>query len=443
MGTNEQLIARRKAVTPRGIPLTEGVVVRSADGAILVDEEGRELIDFAGGIGVMNVGHCNAAVVAAVQKQSAQLLHSCIHISTYEPYVALCEKLVEILPHGGPTKAMLTNSGAESVENAIKIARQAAGRPSILCFSESFHGRSMMAMSLTSKGHYKRGCGPFAPELYRLPFPNFFRFGDGLSEPAFVERELRRFREALVTMVAAEQVAAVILEPIQGEGGFVPVPKAYLQGLRKICDETGILLILDEVQSGIARTGKWAAFEHYGVFPDLSTWAKAMGGGLPIGAVIGKADVMDGAQPGTIGGTYTGNPVACAAALAAISEIERLKLCQRADAIGKQVLSKFRELQKQYPQQIGDVRGVGAMVAMEFVEGGDPNRPATKLVTETLSRCIRQGVLIISSGTYHNVVRFLAPLVITDEQLKRGLEIFALELEAVINGAPATITQTK
>lgn len=438
MATNEELIARRKAVTPRGVPLTEGIVVHSAQGAILIDPQGHQLIDFAAGIGVMNVGHCNPAVVAAIQKQAAQLMHSGIHISTYDRYVELCERLVSLLPHGEATKAMLTNSGAESVENAIKIARQATGRPAVICFSESFHGRTMMAMSLTSKAGYKRGCGPFASELYRLPFPNHFRYGDGLSESAFVERELRRFREALVTMVAADEVAAVILEPIQGEGGFVPAPQAYLQGLRKICDETGILMILDEVQSGFGRTGAWAAYEHYGVVPDLSTWAKAMGGGMPIGAVIGKAEVMDGAQPGTIGGTYGGNPVACAAALAAIAEIQRLNLCERARAIGATVRTRFLELQQQYPQHIGDVRGVGAMLAMEFVEHGDPNRPATQIVAETVKRSAQKGLLLLMAGTYSNVIRFLAPLVIDDKQLNQGLEILASELGQVLQDSTLT-----
>ncbi len=432
MGTNQELIARRNIVVPRGIPLTENVAVKSASGAILIDEAGLELIDFAGGIGVMNVGHGNRAVVDAIRRQAEQLLHAGFHISTYEPYVALCEKLVELLPHGGPTKAMLVNSGAEAVENAIKIARQATNRPAVICFSESFHGRTMMAMSLTSKGYYKRGCGPFAPEVYRLPFPNFYRNGNGLSELAFVERELARFRDALVSLVYADQVAAVILEAIQGEGGFVPVPVAYLQGLRELCTAHGILLILDEVQSGFGRTGRWAAYEHYAVVPDISTWAKSMGGGLPIAAVIGRADVMDGALPGTIGGTYGGNPVACAASLAAIEEIERLQLCQRANELGKKVLASFQLMQSQFPLRIGDVRGVGAMIAMEFVERGDQAPPASQVVAEVLQRCLENGLLILSAGAYANVIRFLAPLVITDEQLDQGLDILAAAVKQTI-----------
>jgi 4-aminobutyrate aminotransferase/(S)-3-amino-2-methylpropionate transaminase len=432
MGVSEELVARRAAVTPRGIPLVTSATVVSASGATLVDLEGREIIDFASGIGVMNVGHCQPAVIEAIQQQAAKLLHTCFHVATYEPYVELCEKLVELLPHGAATKAMLVNSGAEAVENAVKIARQATNRPAIICYTEGFHGRTMMAMSLTSKYGYKIGCGPYAPEVYRLPFPNRFRYGDGLSETAFVARELNRFRDSLVNSVAAEQVAAVLLEPVQGEGGFVAVPPAYLQGLRELCDEHGILLILDEVQSGFCRTGRWAAYEHYGVVPDISTWAKSMGGGLPIGAVIGKAAVMDGARPGTIGGTYGGNPVACAASLATIRLMEELKLGPRAMEIGKRVTDRFKALQKKYPQWIGDVRGLGAMVAMELVSDGDPHKPATEVTGEVLKACTSRGLLIIGAGIYSNVIRFLAPLVISDEQLDRGLDILADEIKLAI-----------
>ncbi len=269
--------------------MVTSATVATAQGSILVDGTGQELIDFASGIGVMTAGHCQPSVVEAIHQQAEKLLHACIHVATYEPYVALCEKLAELLPHGEQTKVMLVNSGAEAVENAIKIARQATNRPAVMCYTEGFHGRTLMAMSLTSKYGYKIGCGPYAPEIYRLPFPNHYRYGDGLSELAFVERELCRFRDSLVNTVAAEQVAAVILEVVQGEGGFVQVPAEYLRGLRRICDEHGILLILDEVQSGFCRTGRWAAYDHFGVVPDISTWAKAMGGGLPIGAVVGKA----------------------------------------------------------------------------------------------------------------------------------------------------------
>ncbi len=432
MTQSEDLIARRMAVTPRGIPMVSPAVVTSATGASLLGPGGQEWIDFAAGIGVMNAGHCQPSVIEAIRQQASQLLHTCIHIATYEPYVTLCEKLIEILPHGGSTKVMLVNSGAEAVENAIKIARQATNRSAVICYTGGFHGRTLMAMSLTSKYGYKIGCGPYAPEVYRLPFPNYFHSGEGKDEAAYVEQELCRFRESLVDSVCVEQVAAVIMEPVQGEGGFVPVPKAYLQGLRRICDETGILLILDEVQSGFCRTGSWAAYEHYGVVPDLSTWAKSMGGGMPIGAVMGKAEIMDAARPGTIGGTYGGNPVSCAAALATIKIMEDLQLGKRAAIIGQRVSACLKGLQKKYPDWIGNVRGLGAMIAVEFVHDQNPHSPATELTAEILANCASRHLLILGAGVYGNVIRFLAPLVITDGQLNAGLAILSDEIAMAI-----------
>ena len=309
----EALLARRAAVVSVGVPLISGFTVERAEGALLYDLEGREIIDLASGIGVMNLGHSDPAVVQAIAEQAAKQQHVCMHVATYEPYVELCERLVELLPHGLRTKAMLVNSGAEAVENAVKIARQATGRPGILCFSGAYHGRTLLGMTLTSKVTYKIGCGPFAPEIYRVDFPDALR-GGGYEDPeGFAERSLARLRYELKARVSAHDLAAIIIEPVLGEGGFVPTPAAYLAGLRQLCDEHGILLIFDEVQSGFARTGAWAAHQVYGVVPDLSTYAKAMGGGMPIAAVVGRAEVMDAARPGTIGGTYGGNPVACAA----------------------------------------------------------------------------------------------------------------------------------
>ncbi len=429
MNESEHLIARRQAATPQGISMVTSVVADHARGAIIVDPEGREYIDFIGGIGVMNVGHCAPEVVAAIQTQSKKLLHTCFQVATYEPYVALCEKLIELLPHGDHTKVLLINSGAEAVENAIKIARQATNRSAVICYTEGFHGRTMMAMSLTSKFGYKIGCGPYAPEVYRLRFPNYYRYGDGLTEEAFVKRELVRFRESLVHTVAAEQLAAVLIEPIQGEGGFTPVPVAYLQGLRAICDEHGIMLILDEVQSGFCRSGRWAAYEHYDVVPDLSTWAKSMGGGLPIGCVMGKADVMDAARLSTIGGTYGGNPVSCAASLATLQLMQDQCLNDRAMHVGNTVKARLNELKHRYPESIGDVRGLGAMVGVEFVIDGDPHQPATEFTSQILDACVARRLLVIGAGIYGNVIRFLAPLVITDEQLNQGLDILCEEIE--------------
>lgn len=422
MTESSSLIARRHAVVPRAVGQFAGATtVRSAHCATVVDADGREFVDFAGGIGVLNVGHCDPRVVRAIQEQAARLVHACIHVATYEPYVALCEKLVALLPHAGPTKAVLLNSGAEAVENAIKFARQATGRGAVICYSGAFHGRTLMALSLTSKARYKVGCGPFAPEIYRLPYPNFFRQGDGLAVDDFVRRELARFDAAFADLVPVSHVAAVIIEPIQGEGGFVPAPRAYLEGLRAICDRHGIVLIFDEVQSGFGRTGRWAAYEHAGVVPDLSTWAKSMGGGMPISAVVGKAAVMDHAEPGTVGSTYGGNPVACAAALAAIETIEADGLLARAAEIGSSIRERFEDLQRACPL-VADVRGLGAMMALELCYDRDRARPAPEAVAAVTAACRDRGVLVLPAGPHRNVIRILSPLAISDADLERGLD---------------------
>ncbi len=432
----KQLLEKRHRYVPRGVGQFAGsATAKTAHGATIVDGDGREFLDFAGGIGVMNVGHCQPKVVAAIQEQASKLLHACIHVATYEPYVALCEKLAQILPHGASdeTQTMLVNSGAEAVENAIKIARQATGRPAVICFSEAFHGRTLMCMTLTSKVSYKVNCSPFAPEVYRLPYPNRFRFGDGLSEEAFVARELQRMEDAFVATVPASHVAAIILEVVQGEGGFVHAPKAYLQGLRKLCDKHGIMMICDEVQSGFGRTGAWSAYEQMGITPDLSTWAKSMGGGLPIGCVMGNKSVMDTALPGTIGGTYGGNPVACAAALATIEVMEELDLNARGRVIGDVVRKRFESLAKRC-DLVADVRGLGAMMAIEFAHDGDPHKPASALVKQALALCLERGLLAIPAGPTGSIIRILSPLTISDADLERGLDILET---AVLEAAAA------
>ena len=420
MTESEKLIERRRAVVSRAVGQFAGnTTAVSAHGARLVDADGRELIDLAGGIGVMNVGHGDPRVVAAIQAQAARLIHTCFHVATYEPYVALCEKLVDLLSHGGPTKAVLLNSGAEAVENAVKIARQATGRQAVVCFTEAFHGRTMMGMTLTSKTGYKLGCGPFAPEVYRVPYPNAFR--DGATDlDAYVVRELTRLEETFTNSVPAEHVAAIIIEPVLGEGGFVPAPAAYLRGLREICTRRGIMLICDEVQTGFGRTGRWAAYEHADIVPDLSTWAKSMGGGMPISAVLGKAEVMDAARPGTIGGTYGGNPVACAAALAAIESMEALDINAKGARVGTLIRSRFERLRER-SELVGDVRGLGAMIGMELCYDRDPGRPAKEAVAAVTKACLERGVLVLPAGAHANVLRILAPLVIDEVDLERGL----------------------
>ncbi len=409
---SQEFLERRQACVSAGVGRLNALVVAHGKGAVLTDMDGREFLDLASGIGVTTVGHSHPKVVEAISRQAGLLQHTCIHVATYEPYLRLCEKLIELFPHGGETRAMLVNSGAEAVENAVKIARQYTGRPAIISFSEGFHGRTLLATTLTSKVGYKMGCGPYAPEIYKMPFPNYFHYGDGLDQDAFVARELRRLRDFFVNTVSSDQVAAVIVEVVQGEGGFNVIPEAYLQGLQEECHTRGILLVLDEVQSGFCRTGKWAAYQHFDVQPDLTTWAKAMGGGMPVSAVVGRAEVMNGARPGTLGGTYGGNPVACASALAAIEVMEEERLCERAVQVGALIRGRMEKMKASHSKVL-DIRGLGAMLAMELAEGAP----------EIVARCLENGVLVLTAGANGQVLRLLPPLVITDEQLNKALDV--------------------
>ncbi|NNV57327.1 4-aminobutyrate--2-oxoglutarate transaminase [Limnovirga soli] len=424
----DELYQRRKAVVPNGLGIFNPSSVQYAHGAIMIDADGKELIDFAGGIGVLNAGHCPPPVVEAIQKQAEKLIHSSFNVAIYEEYLALAEKLVEILPHGDATKVMFLNSGAEAVENAVKIARQATKRQAVIAFSGGFHGRTMMGMTLTSKVNYKAGCGPFAPEVYRIDFPVYRKAVQTISEEAFAEQEIRRLKDFFKTNVRAEDVAAIIIEIVQGEGGFFVAPKSYIQQLRRLCDETGILLIFDEVQSGFGRTGKWAAYEHYNVIPDISTWAKSMGSGVPIAAVMGKAHIMDAAAPSTIGGTYAGNPICCAASLATIQYMQQININELGTKVGNIVRARFEKWQNQFPQIIGEVRGLGAMLAFELVKNGDYLQPDAALTTKIMNTCAERGLVIISAGVNGNVIRILSPLVIEETLLNKGLDI----LESVI-----------
>lgn len=419
---SEEILERRKAVVPNGVGMFNNATAQSAQGAIIIDADGKEMIDFAGGIGVVNAGHCPEPVVEAIIAQARKSLHTSFNVTTYELYLELCEKLVSIFPHGGPTKAMLVSTGAEAVENAVKIAKQATGRNGVLCFSDGFHGRTLMAMTLTSKVAYKKGCGPFAPEVYRIPFPNVYRYSNGLGEEAFANQELEKLREFFRNTVSPKELAAIIIEVVQGEGGFNVAPKSYIEGLRSICDEHGIKLIFDEVQSGFCRTGSWAAYDHFGVLPDISTWAKSMGSGMPIACVIGRAEVMDAAGPSTIGGTYIGNPVCCAASLATIKFMEDNDLNMRGEEVGDIIKTRFEAMKAKF-SSIGDVRGLGAMMAMEFVKNGDPRQPDAERCQKVMEDCGKNGLIIITAGTHKNIIRVLCPLVITNTQLHKGLDI--------------------
>jgi 4-aminobutyrate aminotransferase / (S)-3-amino-2-methylpropionate transaminase / 5-aminovalerate transaminase len=423
---SQKLLDRRKAAVANGVGVFNTATVKFAKGATITDTDGKEWIDFAGGIGVVNAGHCPESVVKAIQEQAVKYIHTSFNVVTYEPYIELCEKMAEILPHGEKTKAMLVSTGAEAVENAIKIARQATRRQAVVCYTGAFHGRTMMAMTLTSKIDYKLNCGPFAPEVYRLPFPNYYRYNRKGDMDQFVDWELKRLHESMRNMVDPGNVAAIIIEPVQGEGGINPAPEKYLKGLRKFCDEHGIMLIFDEVQSGFGRTGNWASWQNYDVTPDISTYAKSMGSGMPIAAILGKADVMDTAAPGTIGGTYIGNPVCCAAALATIAYMEKIDLNKRGVEVGRYTRNRLEKLQEKCPQ-IGDVRGLGAFLAVEFVKNGDPRQPDGEIAGQIVKACAERGLVLLSAGTHKNVLRILSPLVITDQQLDQGLGILEEE----------------
>lgn len=428
----QQLFERRKNIVANGVGVFNTATVQDAKGAIIIDVDGRELIDFAGGIGVVNAGHCPEPVVAAIREQAGKYLHTSFNVVTYEPYIELCEELAEILPHGDRTKVMLVSTGAEAVENAIKIARQATKRSAVLCYTGAYHGRTMMAMTLTSKINYKYDCGPFAPEIYRLPFPNVYRYKGNRDEATFVADELKRLHESALNLVDIKNVAAIILEPIQGEGGFNPIPKKYLEGLRAFCDLHGIMLIMDEVQSGFCRTGHWASWQHYGVEPDISTYAKSLGSGLPIAAVVGRAEVMDAAAVGTIGGTYIGSPVCCAAALATIKYMKEIKLNEKAMVIGGIIKSRLEKIMATCPE-IGDVRGIGAMIGIEFVKDNDPTLPNAAICSEIVKGCFENGLILLSAGTHKNIIRILSPLVITLEELDKGMTILENEIKKAIS----------
>jgi 4-aminobutyrate aminotransferase/(S)-3-amino-2-methylpropionate transaminase len=415
---SQALLQRRQAAVPQGPFNIAPVFVARGEGATVTDVDGNVLLDFAGGLGCLNIGHGNARVLADVHAQAGKFLHTCFHVAQYEPYVALAEKLNAITPGKFPKKTLLVNSGAEAVENAVKIARYYTHRPAVVTFEHGFAGRTLLAMTLTSKVMpYKYGFGPFAPEVYRLPYPYEYR-GEGGD-----------FREFFQTHIDPRQVACVWMELVLGEGGFIVAPQAYVAALAKFCRDNGILFIADEIQTGFARTGKLFAAEHFDFEPDLITMAKSLGAGLPIAAVTGRAEIMDRVHVGGLGGTYGGNPVACAAALATIAEIERLNLPARAAQIGDRLRARLLDWQRRSPY-VGDVRGLGAMLAVELVKDKTTKEPAKDLNARLIKKCVERGVILIHAGTHGNVLRFLVPLVITDAQLEEGLAVIERELFA-------------
>ena len=411
---------------PAGYGKATPIAVCRAHGALVEDVDGNVLLDFAGGIGVLNVGHTPEEVVAAICQQASALIHVCGLVATTEPHVQLAEVLNRITPISGPKKAMIASTGAEAVEQAVQIARAATGRPAIIAFEGAYHGRTLLTQTLTSKyALFKKGFGPFAPEVYRAQFPYLYRtaIGSDLSEAQKEALVWEAFERLLVAHIMPEHVAAVIIEPVQGEGGFIPVPQTFMRRLREACTRYGILLIADEVQSGFARTGKMFAIEHYGVEPDIVVMAKSMGAGMPIAATVGRAEIMDKVHLGGLGGTYSGNPIACAAALRAIEIIERDDLCARAVQLGQIARARLEQMQAQF-EAIGEVRGLGAMLAIEFVEDRHTRQPIAADKTVALVQDIaRNGVLSIRCGLYSNGLRFLFPLVISEAQLHEGLDV--------------------
>ncbi len=420
------LVARREASMPNGFGKATNIAVKRAHGAIVEDVDGNHLIDFTGGIGVLNVGHTPQEVVEAIQQQAAELIHACGLVATTEPHVALAEKLIDIVPISGPKKAMITNTGAEAVEQAIQIARAATGRAAIIAFDGAYHGRTLLGQSLTSKyALFKKGFGPFVPEIYRAPFPYLYRMtaADSLSDAQKLEIVWESFERTLVASVAPEAVAAVIIEPVQGEGGFIPVPREFMQRLRNVCSKHGIVLIADEVQAGMARTGKMFSIEHTGVEPDIVVMAKSMGAGMPIAATVGRTALMDAPHPGGLGGTYSGNPLACVAALKSIEIIERDNLCGRATQLGGIACERMKDMQEKY-DIVGDVRGLGAMLAMEFVSDRKSKIPlSVENTVKIVHYCANNGVLMIRCGLYSNGIRFLFPLVIGEAELQEGMDV--------------------
>jgi 4-aminobutyrate aminotransferase / (S)-3-amino-2-methylpropionate transaminase / 5-aminovalerate transaminase len=425
-GPRSQEILRRKAqVIADPLSIYIPVVIDHADGATLTDVDGNTFIDFSGGVGCLNVGHANARVTEAVQEQAARFLHTDFTIVPYEVYVTLAERLVATAPIAGPVKAAFFNAGTEAIENAIKFARAYTKRPAVIAFEGGFHGRTLLSLSLTSKTHpYKAGLGPFAPDVYRVPFAQDYRGPSAREALAALER-------ALVTQVAAESVAAIVIEPVQGEGGFVVAPQEFLAGVRKICDENGIVLVVDEVQTGFGRTGKFWGIEHYGVEPDLMCVAKSIAAGLPLSGVLGRAEIMDAPEDSAIGGTYVGNPVAQAAALAVLEVFEEDSLVERAGQIGDTIRERMLAWQQRWPA-IGDVRGLGAMLALELVEDPATKAPAPDLATKVAEAAAERGLLLLKSGIYSNCIRVLVPLVISDAQLDEALGVWEDALDSAL-----------
>jgi 4-aminobutyrate aminotransferase/(S)-3-amino-2-methylpropionate transaminase len=422
---SQEIIERKERVIAGPLSLVHPIVVAEGRGATLTDVDGNTYIDFTGGVGCLNVGHSHPRLVEAAQEQLARFAHTDFTIVPYEVYVELAERMIELAPISGPAKAAFFNAGTEAIENSIKFARSYTKRPAVIVFEGAFHGRTMLAMTMTSKTHpYKAGLGPFAPEVYRVPYPHSYRGPDTATALAALER-------AFLTQVAPESVAAIVMEPVLGEGGFVVAPPEFIQGIRNICDEHGIVFVVDEVQTGYGRTGRMWAIQHYDVEPDLMVVAKSIAGGLPLSGVIGKAEIMDAPPDSAIGGTYVGNPVAQAAALAVLDVFDEENLVERAASIGDTIRARMEAWQERW-DAIGDVRGLGAMLAIEVVLDRETKEPDAERASAVVEEAAQNGLLLIKSGVYGNCIRVLSPLVVTDAELDEALGVWEQALEKVL-----------
>lgn len=432
----KEVIKRREEAIPSAIKCVYPVVIERGEGAMIEDVDGNRFLDWIGGVGVLNVGFSHPEIIEEVKKQSEKYFHGMFNIVTHEGYVKLAEKLNEIVPvKGTKKKTYFANSGAEADENAVKVAKAFTKRPNIICFSGAFHGRTNLTMAMTSKKAYAKGLGPFPEGIYRAEYPYLYRKPTGMNEEEAIKYYINSIHKVFEECSPADYIAAIVVEPLQGEGGFIPAPIEWVKAVRKICDENGIMLIADEVQSGFCRTGKMFASEYWkeaGVMPDILATAKSIGAGLPISAIVAREEIMESILPGTIGGTYCGNPLACAAAIKTIEIMERDNLAKRSLEIGEKVQAVYKEWMDKY-DVIGDVRGLGGMIGIEFVTDKQSKTPNGEIVSKIVKNAVEKGLMLENSGTYGQVIRFLAPLVMTDEQLKAGLEIFEESIKKALN----------
>ena len=427
------IVARREAVTPRGAAKLTSIAVERAHGAAVTDVDGNTLLDFAGGIGMLAVGHTPENVVTAIKAQADKVIHPCAIVATSEPMVELAELLTSVAPIEGAAKATFMSSGAEAVETAVNIARSYTGRPGIVVFEGAYHGRTNLTLTMTSKyALFKKGFAPFAPEVYRLPFPNLYRRPKSMTDEQYVDYMLEQLDHAFIAQVDPSAVAAVVIEPVQGEGGFLPTPPKFLRRIRELCSEHSMVMVADEIQCGMGRTGKLFAVEHYGVKPDLLTTAKSLGAGMPISAVIGKAEMMDAPHPGGLGGTYSGNPLTCAAAIEAVNTIRTPEFLARANRVGERFREHLTKLQNEH-EAVGDVRGLGPMLAVEFVSSKTDKSPlSAQEVVNITAEALKRGLIVLRAGLYSNCIRLLPPLNLSDAQIDEGMAVLSEAVQAAL-----------